>query len=165
MSAAMKRPRTVSAPPSQEAGGFTMTEIGRRLHVLADQHNEWDIRSLGLSDGSPERQQAEAAMSLLLDERFALQNVVLSMEPKTLQDAAVQAGALFLLIHHLHANCDPEDGVELVKGVKTAERALACLASTVCRLTEVDPADAGDACLSWLFALHSPSHVGVEVSE
>jgi hypothetical protein len=69
------------------------------------------------------------------------------------------------MIHHLHANYDPEDGVELVKGVKTAERALACLASTVCRLAEIDPADAGgDPCLSGLLALHSPSHVGVEVS-
>jgi hypothetical protein len=141
-----------------------MTEIGRRLHVAADQHHEWDTRSVNSFRDSREDRQAEAAMKLLLEEGSALQSVVLSMEPKTLKDAAVHAGVLFLLLHGLRINCDPEDGLALVRGVKIAERAIACLASTICRLAEVDPADAGDPCLSRLLARHSPSHVGVEVS-
>jgi hypothetical protein len=67
----------------------TIAIIGRRLHELAEKHHAADTRN------------AESEMDLIFNEEIFLRNLVLAMRPKSLEDAAVQLGVLFVELSHM----------------------------------------------------------------
>jgi len=132
--------------------------IGRRLHIVADQHHAADIRTSALAEHSAEHRACEDEMSLLLNEEIDLSDLVLSMRPETLEDAAVQLGVLFL---HLSYLTDYETSKpDLKLGIRRAKRVAAGLTTVICRLAGVDPADAGDRQLATLLKRWGPDDAG-----
>lgn len=156
----MKNPahrlRRAPTPPGRDTGAFTFLDIGRRLRVLGEEYNAVDLRRSVCAQFTAEYRKADGAMSLLLDEEIALQTLVLSMEPKTLEDAAVQLGCLFMSLQRAGANVLSSQEIE--REFTVAERVSACLTSVVCRVSGVNPDDTGTRDMSQLLASHCPSH-------
>jgi hypothetical protein len=152
---------------SDDTGAFTLPAIGQRLRVLGDLNERVGRQQSKASEQSAEFRQAGAAMRLILDEEMALQSLALSMQPKTLQDAAVSLGVLFLAVNrlsHIDLGCEIRAG-RLENDVGVLERAVAAMASAICHLAGVDPADAGDPALSDLFAYYAPFYARQPVED
>jgi hypothetical protein len=152
---------------SDDTGAFTLPAIGQRLHVLGDLNDRLGRQQSKASERSTKFRQAGAAMRMVLDEEMALQSLALSMQPKTLQDAAVSLGVLFLAVNRL-SHIDLEHEIRagrLENDIGVLERAVAATASAICHLAGVDPADAGDPALSDLFAYYAPFHARQPVEE
>jgi hypothetical protein len=133
------------------------------LRLLGKQHEDLGGQQVTTAPCSAEFRRAGVALLQILHEELALQSLVLRMQPRTLEDAAVQLGILFLMLNRLNAN-DLDDELRrgrLEEDIETAMHATAGLASVVCRAAGVDPADAGDARLAAVLALHSPTR-GIE---
>jgi hypothetical protein len=83
---------------------FTFRDLGRRLHDLGVQHEDLGARQINMADGSKDDRRTGIALDQMLDEELALQKLILTMRPETLEDAAVQIGILFLSLNHLDAS-------------------------------------------------------------
>jgi hypothetical protein len=130
--------------------------IGRRLQAVGDEHNKADALTSGpLAEGSAEYRACEDKMSQLLEEEIALRKLVLTMQPITLEDAAVQLGVLFLHLSHL-TDCETSKA-DLEIGIERAKRVTAGLTAVVSGLAGVDPANAGDNNLAALLKCHGPN--------
>jgi hypothetical protein len=155
------RPRRSPTAPGQDTGAFTFLDIGRRLRVLGEEYEAAERRLAGCVQCTTEWHQAKGSISLILDEELALQNLVLSMKPKNLEDAAVHLGCLFIALQRMGGNdlSSQLDNGDLERGLNQAERAAACLTSVICREAGANPADTGTREMSRLLASHCPSHV------
>jgi hypothetical protein len=132
--------------PKAENTHTAIVAIGHRLHELAEKHHAADSRN------------AEAEMALLLSEETFLRDLALEMRPKTLEDAAVQIGVLFVELGHL-SEC--ETSLEDYEtGVQRARRVTAGLTTVLCRLAGVHHADAGDVHMAVLLKRWGPGDAG-----
>jgi hypothetical protein len=136
-------------------------DIGRRLRVLSEEYNAAERRKAACGQITHEWHRASGAMDMILEEEVALQNLVLAMEPKTLEDAAVHLGCLFIALERMESN-DLREQMhtgELERDLLACKRAAACLASVICREAGINPANTGEPNMSNLLAAHCPSHV------
>lgn len=141
--------------------GITFLDIGRRLRVLGEEYDENQRRSAASVENSIEHHRSKGIETLNLAEDLALQNLALAMEPKTLQDAAVQMGCFFLAVQRMSWSDLPTQAKngELQMEMEIAERVVAGVTSVLCREAGVDPNDTGSCELSRILAAHCPSHV------
>jgi hypothetical protein len=122
--------------PKAENTHTAIVAIGHRLNELAEKHHAADSRH------------AASEMDLIFNEEIFLRNLALTMRPKTLEDAGVLAGILFVELSHMADSETSLDDYE--DGVQRARRVVAGLATMLCRLARLDPAHAGDLQLAAL---------------
>ena len=131
-----------------ENNDTAIVAIGHRLHELAEKHRAADSRN------------AEAEMDILLSEETFLRDLVLTMRPKSLEDAAVQIGVLFVELGHCIRVRNKPGG--LCTGVQGVRRVTAGLTTVWRRLARVDPTDAGEVHMAALLKRWGPGDVGGE---
>jgi hypothetical protein len=101
-------------------------EIGRRINGVGVEYRNVEQDYIALPEDSEQYNLAQAKLINLLDEQMALQDLALTMQAKSLADAAVQLGVVFDL---LEADIiDPRNHVQsgdLMQDLAKFERALA----------------------------------------
>jgi hypothetical protein len=155
------RPRRAPVAPGDDTGDFTLAAIGRRLHRLGQRYNELDRQQLTCREHTAEYRHLNAAMGLLLEEEIALPQLVMAMQPKTLEDTTVQVAVLFMTLNRMGAfdlRIEMESG-RLGVELERVERAAACATAAMCRLTGIQTEEAGGYGLGNMLSFHVPPHV------
>jgi len=135
---------------------FSILDIARRINAASVEYDIVDTAQYALSDLSAEYRKGKVKMDRLLDERLALQDLAISLHPKTLAEAAVQLGLLF---YGMDTALDTDDIDEMRAEVKKIERTTAGIVRVMASAANVDLAHFGGLDLVRIMDLRSPEPV------
>jgi hypothetical protein len=158
---AITQPRRIQAPAvSQDTVTFSIPDIGRRINAASVESNVLGKAKVDMPEHSLEYRHADVRSEALLDERIALQDLAIVLQPKTLVDAAVQLGLLF---YSMDSATDTDDVEEMRRAVKKIERTIVGIARVVAREVGVDLTQFGETDLVSMMNSRCPETVSAEV--
>jgi hypothetical protein len=140
------------------APSFSIMDVGRRLNAASIEGNRLDKAQTGLDRHSTEYRKSQVRQDVLLDERLALQDLAITLQPTTLPEAAVQIGLLFYSV------VSAIDGGEIQEeggAAQKIEQAIGRIARTVADAAGVDLAQFGETDLLHLMDMRAPAPADV----